>query len=174
MFIQLAMESNSNNRKQQKNNMSPRNKNSNEIINDECNDHGVALHFRIINADKTARYGNGAQICRNENGKMNTIGMAQKYRKPKIKRINTDNNNEYGRYRNFSKLKPMRSRPSNKHTMFNLKFTFHRMLFVVGILLYVICSLANGQTLPQLNNMRKPGESFFNDFYFFQFSSTNE
>lgn len=151
------------NRKQQKNNMSTRNKNSSETINDECNNHTVAIHFRILNEDKLARDGNGAQICRNENGKMNTIGMKQ-YRKPKIKRINTDNNNEYGQCRKFSKLQQVGSSWSNKHAMFNLKFTFHRMLLAVGILLCVICSLANGQTLPQFNNMRKPGESFFNDF----------
>lgn len=164
------MESNSNHTKQQKNNMSTRNKNSSETIDDECNNHTVAIHFRTINADKTAQDGNGAQICRNENGQMNTMGMTQ-YRKPKIKRIITDNyNNEYGRCRNFSKLQQISSNSSNKHAMFNLKFTFHRMLFAVGILLCVICSLANGQTLPQINNMRKSGESFFNDFYF-QFSS---
>lgn len=165
------MELNSTNRKQQKNNMSTntstRNKINSETINDECNNHSVANYFRIINADKTARDGNGAQICRNENGKMNTIGMIQ-YRKPKIKRIITDN--ECGRCPNFSTLKLIRSCSSNIHAMFNFKFTFHRMLFAVGILLCVICSLANGQMLPHLNNTRKPGESFFNDFCF-QFSS---
>lgn len=150
-------------------NTTTKNKNNSETINDECNNHSVANNFRIINVDKTARNGNGAQICRKENGKMNSIGMIQ-YQKPKIKRIITDNNNEYGRCRNFSTLKQIRSRSVNKHAMFNFKFTFHRMLFAIGILLCVICSLANGQTLPHLNNMRKPGESFFNDFCF-QFTS---
>lgn len=141
---------------------STRNKNSCETINDECNNHSVAIHFRIINADKPAQGGNCAQICRNQNGKMNTIGMTQ-YRKPKIKQT-------IGRCRHFSNFQPKSSRPSNKHAIFNLKFTFHRILFAIGILLCVICSLANGQTLPQLNHMRKSGESFFNDFCF-QFSS---